>query len=60
MKARIIGYNEFKKESFSYEIDNVVCVSVILENILINFIDETGKPQTTMYNKNNVKIVIEN
>ena len=59
MKAKIMGFDEFTKERFSYELENVVGVLQVMDMITIQYISD-GKPTTSTYYKDQVKIVIEN
>lgn len=59
MKATIYGFSEFDMRKFSYTLENVVGVTYAFDIIIITYIKDE-KPITNTYNKNNVKIVIEN
>lgn len=59
MKAKIMGTTIVTNEKFSYELENVVAVLQTLETITIQYIID-GKPQTAHYDKDSVKIVVEN
>ena len=60
MKATIYGFEEHKKERFSYELNNVIAVNEINNVISIQYMETNGKPYVNQYMKNDVKIVIEN
>lgn len=59
MKATIYGFSEIDMRKFSYTLENVVGVTYAFDMIIITYIKDE-KPITNTYNKNNVKIVIEN
>ena len=59
MKATIMGYDEFTKESFSYVLRNVVMITKTLGIITIQYIED-GCPIVTSYRDSELKIVIEN
>lgn len=60
MTATIYGYNEYEEKKFNYTIKNIVSTCIILDTIMIQYIDNNGVPQSTHYNKDSVKIIIEN
>ena len=60
MKAKVMGYNEFKNKTFSYELLNVVAVMQIMDKITIQYVDDNEMLQTATYSADSVKIVIEN